>query len=133
VARAAYALLRLAPEILLAYVRVRRSLRRLGLRTTIATLRPPPTPPGASADEWHRTAVGLASAVGRTLAPLPADTRCLTQSLVLSALLGRRGLPSTLVIGARPAPDFSAHAWVELEGRPLLPDGGGRYGRLLEL
>jgi hypothetical protein len=123
---------RLAVEIVLAYLKVRRTLRRTGLQPTIAMLRPPPLAPGAPGGE-RQNAARLAHAVRRTLAPLPGDTRCLTQALVLRALLTRRGLPSTLVIGACAAPAFAAHAWVELEGRPLLPDGGGRYGRLLEL
>ena len=78
-------------------------------------------------------ALRLAQAVGRTLSPLPGDTRCLMRSLVLSSLLSRRGLESTLVIGARTAPEFAAHAWVEMGGRPVLPDGGETYRRLLEL
>jgi hypothetical protein len=43
--------------------------------------------------------------------------KCLTESLVLWALLRRRGLPVELRIGARKAENqFEAHAWVELNG-----------------
>jgi hypothetical protein len=45
------------------------------------------------------------------------------RSLVLTALLSRRGIASTLVIGVRPGGEFGAHAWVEHEGAPLLPSG----------
>jgi Transglutaminase-like superfamily len=125
--------LRLAAEILSAYVRARRSLRRSGLAPTVVALRPQHADPAVSPEEQRRTALRLARAVGRTLSPLPGDTRCLTRSLVLSTLLSRRGLQSTLVIGARAEPHFAAHAWVEIAGSPVLPDGGEMYGRLLEL
>jgi hypothetical protein len=125
--------LRLAGEILSAYVRARRSLRRSGLAPTVVALRPLHADPRVSSEAQRRLALRLARAVSRTLSPLPGDTRCLMRSLVLSTLLNRRGLQSTLVIGARTGPDFAAHAWVEIAGRPVLPDGGDVYGRLLEL
>ena len=54
-------------------------------------------------------------------------------SLVLGALLARRGIPATLVIGAHAAPSFRAHAWVEHAGQPVLSPGDGTFGRLVEL
>jgi hypothetical protein len=49
---------------------------------------------------------------------------CLEQSLVLWWLLGRRGIPAELRIGARKdAGRFQAHAWVEL-GTVVLNDSG---------
>jgi hypothetical protein len=49
---------------------------------------------------------------------------CLEQSLVLWWLLGRRGIPAELRIGARKdAGRFEAHAWVEL-GSEVLNDSG---------
>ncbi len=49
---------------------------------------------------------------------------CLEQSLVLWWLLGRRGIPAELRIGARKeAGRFEAHAWVEL-GNVVLNDSG---------
>jgi hypothetical protein len=124
---------RLVAEILSVYVRAGRSLRRAGLAPAVVALRTQHADPAVSPEEQRRIALRLAHAVARTLAPLPGDTRCLMRSLVLSTLLSRRGLESTLVIGARTGPDFAAHAWVELSGRPVLPDGGEMYGRLLEL
>jgi len=49
---------------------------------------------------------------------------CLEQSLVLWWLLGRRGIPAELRIGARKeAERFEAHAWVEV-GSSVLNDSG---------
>lgn len=49
---------------------------------------------------------------------------CLEQSLVLWWLLGKRGIPAELRIGARKeAGRFEAHAWVEL-GSLVLNDSG---------
>ena len=75
----------------------------------------------------------LGRAVIRTLDPLPGDTRCLVRSLVLTRLLARRGIASTLVIGARTTPGFLAHAWVEHRGVAVLDPGGGQFARLTEL
>jgi hypothetical protein len=75
----------------------------------------------------------LGRAVQLTLRLAPGDTRCLTRSLVLTQLLARRSIPAKLVIGARPAPSFLAHAWVECDGHPVLPTGESSFGRLVEL
>jgi hypothetical protein len=48
----------------------------------------------------------------------PGRAECLEQSLVLLILLRRRGLPAQLRLGVQNFP-FSAHAWVELDGRPV--------------
>ena len=74
-----------------------------------------------------------ARAVLITLRPVPGDTRCLARSLALTRVLSRRGIPSTLVIGARTDPGFLAHAWVEHGGAPLLDSGDGEFQRLAEL
>jgi Transglutaminase-like superfamily len=74
---------------------------------------------------------------GRTvtgvLGYLPTDSRCLMRSLVLTAMLARRGVYSKVVIGVRPAPGFAAHAWVEIDGTPILPGDGATYRRLTEV
>jgi hypothetical protein len=72
----------------------------------------------------------LAGAVMGLLAVLPTDSRCLVRSLVYLAMLERRGVESTLVIGVRTEPEFAAHAWVECENEPLLPSGDGDYAPL---
>jgi hypothetical protein len=71
--------------------------------------------------------------VSRTLDVVPFDTPCLTRSLVLLSILARRRSKVQLVIGVRPGSEFGAHAWVELEGRPLLPPGADRFERLTEI
>jgi len=119
---------RLALEVLAAYARARVLLRRRGLPATLAALRAaapagePPAPLGV---------VRLARVVTREVGLLP-DGKCLMRSLVMVALLARRGTPSTLVLGVRPGETFAAHAWVELDGHPVLPTED-RFLRLAEL
>lgn len=121
----------LAFEILGAYVRARRALRRKELSAAVAALRVPATMP--TPDDPGRAGARLGRAVVTTLRPLPTDTRCLMRSLVLSRLLARRGIDATLVVGVSRADGFESHAWVEHDGRPLLPPGGPKFKRLLEL
>jgi Transglutaminase-like superfamily len=118
-------------EILVAYGRVRRALRRQTLPTAAAAMRRCGGGMG-SASENARMGVRVGAAVTRVLGALPRDPRCLTKSLVLLALLSRRGIPATLVIGVRHDP-FAAHAWVEHDGRPLLPPATAPFERLLEV
>lgn len=122
----------LAVEIVTTYVRARGWLRRDELAAAVRELRaagPPARPP-----DGDQLLVGLrlGRIVGKTLGVLPADSRCLVRSLVLTSLLVRRGIESSLVIGVRPDPSFEAHAWVECAGTPLLPAGDEPYGRLVE-
>ncbi len=81
-------------------------------------------------DDAYPEAIHLASAVRRTLRAVPLESPCLTQSLVLTGLLARHQIPSSLVIGVRPGDDFVAHAWVEYRRRALLPASAGRLERL---
>ena len=125
----------LTAEVLLTYGRVRWLLARNGLPATLETLRRQPggvaPDPGDAELTWH---VGerLGYVATRTLEPLPGDSRCLMRSLVLTAMMARRGIETTLVIGAKTDEGFAAHAWVERQGLPLLSKGSG-YGRLAEL
>lgn len=51
----------------------------------------------------------------------PVNVTCLKKALVLSWLLGRRGIATTLRIGvARQQGDLTAHAWLELNGQVIL-------------
>lgn len=116
-------------EIVDAYVRVRWNLRGRELREVLELVRSvPPLRSGDGVDDDR-----LARGVRRTLRLLPGDARCLTQSLVLTRLLARRGRPSRLVIGVAPGVEFGAHAWVERDDVPLLPSLGRRFERLAEL
>jgi hypothetical protein len=126
--------LALALEVVTTYIRARRSLRRDGLRDTLAVLRAPSplhdAPTGGNPVTLGRR---LGRIVSRTLGALPADGRCLSQSLVLTRLLASRGIESRLVIAVRPGERFAAHAWVEHEGVPLLPRGSDRFEELVTL
>lgn len=123
----------LAVEILFTYVRARWLMTRSDLPSTLMALRGPadaiPERDGQGSAAGRR----LGAAVGKTIGRLPADSRCLFRSLVLTSLLARRGIPSTLVIAVRPGASFAAHAWVERQGEPLLWTGGSQYERLADL
>ncbi len=124
----------LAMEIVTAWVRARRAMRALHLQSTVLRMREPsPHRHGPARPDQAAEAHRLARAVVLTLGPLPGDTRCLARSLALTRVLADRAIPSNLVIGARAAPDFLAHAWVEHEGHALLDSGGGQFERLVEL
>jgi hypothetical protein len=127
----AFARLGLVAEILTDYVRVRLRLLRHDLPATLEALRGRESATSGTGSAY--TAARLGRAVARTLALLPTDSRCLTQSLVLTSLLARRGIESALVLGVRTEPGFEAHAWLECGGRPVLPSGGSRFSRLVEL
>jgi hypothetical protein len=122
----------LATEIVVAYARVRARLARGNFRDAVGGLRavaPSKPAPGDPVRAGRR----LGRAVVRTLRILPTDSRCLMRSLVLTRLLARRDVPSTLVIGVRKDDELAAHAWVEHEGVPLLDPGDPGYTRLVEL
>jgi hypothetical protein len=124
----------LATEVLMTYARVRWAVRSRDVRVALRRLRDEPRErAGSPPSDVPGCAARLARATSRTLPLVPADSRCLMQSLVLSSLLARRAIPSTLVIGVQPGETFGAHAWVELEGRPLLPPGADEFPRLVEL
>jgi hypothetical protein len=123
----------LALEVLAAYVAVRWRLWRAGdFPAALAAVRAVPARSVTSADR-RALARRLGRAVVRTLALLPADSRCLVRSLVLVRLLARRGIPARLVLGVTPGEGFAAHAWVEQDGAPVLATGGDRFQRLVEL
>ena len=127
--------LAVAAEIVAEYGRVRWLLRRRGLAATLEVLRRP---------RWVRAAAArrdpsghahfLARFATRALAALPAvETTCLTRSLVVTGMLARRGLPTSLTISVNSPEDFAAHAWVEWEGEPLLDPGDHESARLATL
>jgi hypothetical protein len=124
---------RLAAEILAAYAVARRQLRRGDLAETLAALRDCDGAPQLTGDEARAAAFRLAGAARRTLRLVPADSRCLMRSLVVTRLLARRGIATTLVIAARVSNGFGAHAWVEVGGRPVLDPAGPPFERLVEL
>lgn len=125
----------LAVEVLSTYARARWLLWRRDLPSVVGAIEAtgsPPAPAVASSSPL-RLGARLGRVTSRCLGALPTDSRCLVRSVVLMALLARRGIASALVIGVRPGAEFEAHAWIERDGQPLLPAGGGTYSRLLEL
>lgn len=128
--------LRLSLEVLAAYPRVRWWLWRHEFPEVVAKLRQSGQAEVAGrsrdADSARVSGLRLGRATTRTLRLLPTDSRCLVRSLVLTRLLARRGLSSSLVIGVRTEPEFAAHAWVEHAGEPLLHPGDAGFKRLVE-
>jgi hypothetical protein len=130
--------MRLAAEVLSTYLHVRWVMRDDDAERSVRRLRSDARPSQAIPKLAHESdleffaAWRLAHATRRVLEILPSDSRCLFRSLTLLCLLERRGISQTLVVAVRPQP-FSAHAWVEVEGKPVLPDGEPGYERLLEL
>ena len=103
------------------YGRTRRMIERGSLRT--------PTRAASAAEIADAQALArLAASAG---ANALGEATCLRRALLLHGWLRRRGLQPALLLGlpanaAAPAPgDFSAHAWVELEGVPLLESDAG--------
>jgi Transglutaminase-like superfamily len=120
----------LAGEIAVSYVRVRLLMRRQDMRDAVAAIRARARP---ATGDTAQFAAHLGAVVDGYIGRLPGDTRCLARSLVLMTMLARRGLDGTLIIGVRTAPAFGAHAWVELDGRPLLQPIEPTGKRLVEL
>jgi hypothetical protein len=126
--------LALGVEIVRAYLVVRRLSSRRKLPEVVSALRRAPAIPDLPLPEPRVDGIRLGRAVMRALVLTPGGTKCLVRSLVLLRLLARRGAPeSELIIAVQPGPAvLDAHAWVELEGRALLPPGDG-HERLLVL
>ncbi|HEX7374514.1 MAG TPA: lasso peptide biosynthesis B2 protein [Steroidobacteraceae bacterium] len=98
------------------------SLRLLGARRTAAWLTRLLRPGGFHAP----TAIELQQAerLARLAAiagpRVPVAAHCLSQSLLVQALLRRRGLEAEVQVGVRKNPQgLDAHAWVQLAGRAL--------------
>ena len=122
----------LCAEILLAYVPLLRELRSNDVQRLVgmARARAVPAPPMRPEDATI-VARRLAWIVQRVLGLLPTDNRCLIRSLVLLRMLEQRGIDATIVIGVQNCKGFQAHAWVEREAVPLLPQGD--FAPLLKL
>jgi hypothetical protein len=127
----------IAAEVVNEYLRVRRRFWALlerdvtsgvGAVRTSAAARPK-----ALSDDALRTGRELGYAVNRIVALMPGESRCLMRSVVLTALLARRGIESTIVVGVRPGSTFLAHAWVEIDGEALLPPQVTLVERLVEV
>ena len=111
-------------EIVVAYARARWWLWRTDLPRTVTALRP-----ATRLERGRRRRSGAcgvptwAWVVGQTLRHLPFDSRCLMRSLVLTSLLARRGIASTLVIAVRSDPEFARARVGRSTGRAASPAG----------
>jgi transglutaminase superfamily protein len=128
----------MALEILADYVRVRWLLRTADFQTVVRRLRATPPAPGMEAiapgtRKAEHIGARLGNVVWKTLRRVPTDSRCLVQALVLTAALARRGLHGELIIGVKSDPEFTAHAWIEHGGLPLLPHEEYTDTRLVEV
>jgi len=65
----------------------------------------------------------------------PFRSRCLARSLFLAASLRRQGIAASVCIGVRGNDGFDAHAWVEIDARPIndTADVTTRYATLWRL
>ena len=122
---------RLGAEIAWTTLRVRRLVHRNDLPTALdrcrtAASRPAPMP---SRDDVVR----ISRAVRRTIALLPGDSQGLVASLVLIAVLARRGVGASLVMGVRPDKESGAHAWVEVGGLPAPVAPKHKFAQLVAL
>jgi hypothetical protein len=126
---------RLGAEIIRLYGRAWWGLRQDDLPTVLARLRLERADVAVAPNATEKRSIGriLGSITTRLLATLPTDGRCLIRSLVLTGLLSRRGIESTLVIAVYPGHKLAAHAWVEYEGAALLEPGKPPLERLAEL
>lgn len=68
------------------------------------------------------------AAIERAGRYVPGAT-CLATSLALAWILRGRGVPAEIRVGVKTVDGFSAHAWVENEGKALTPatDAGGTF------
>lgn len=111
-----------------ALVLVRGVLGRAGLRglERLLAVRPAvhPLPP-----ERHRVAIAeTRTALDRARRGQVGHVACLPRAAACALVLRRRGVPADVVIGVRGQP-FTAHAWVEVDGR-IVDDtaaGSGPY------
>ena len=96
-------------------------LRMRGYRTTIRTL-----PRSAAKEEIRLPSIKATidylvwylDGIGRYF---PWVT-CLSKSIVLWYWLNNHGIESNIVIGANNEATFKAHAWVEIDGKPINDD-----------
>ncbi|HMF03486.1 MAG TPA: lasso peptide biosynthesis B2 protein [Acidimicrobiia bacterium] len=119
-----------AAQIVWTTIRVRRLLRRNDLRTALAHCRPTDreATPAPSQDEIVHVGRAVRQIVGR----LPGDSRPIVSSLVLIAVLARRGVDASLVIGVREGEAGDALAWVEIGDVPAV-SVRGKFAQLVAL
>jgi Transglutaminase-like superfamily len=103
-------------------VRASVELRLTPSERTIALLGSPagavPDVPVGAAPLEEAERVG--GAVARAAELLPWHPTCLRQALAARRMLRRRGIASSLHLGVRSGAEWAAHAWVTVEGTPVV-------------
>ncbi|MGE0442486.1 MAG: lasso peptide biosynthesis B2 protein [Gemmatimonadales bacterium] len=92
-------------------------LKTVGFRRTVRLAQRFGRPSRSAPVPGDATLVVRAVAVAAAF--FPGRAICLEQSLAGYLLLRRRGYDAALKVGVQPLP-FRAHAWLELDGRPVL-------------
>jgi hypothetical protein len=64
------------------------------------------------------TIQSVCDAVNHALMWYPKRVMCLQRAAVTTCLLRNQGVPARMILGAQKYP-FRAHAWVEVDGRPV--------------
>jgi hypothetical protein len=105
----------------LALVGITIALRIAGFPRTLALIRWAARRPRRRPDDEGRIIDAVADGVTSAAIVCPARAECLEQALAMYVVLRRVGVPAELRFGAIRSP-FSAHAWVELHGRPIRED-----------
>jgi hypothetical protein len=104
--------LSLGAEIVWTALRVRRLVRRNDLPAAVASCRGDERQ--AVSELSHGEVVRVGRAVRQVVGMLPGDSSPLVSSLVVIAMLARRGIDTSLVIGVREDTSLPPQAWVEL-------------------
>ena len=103
--------------------------RVLGMKTLARLMWSPPES-GDYRDRRER--IASARYFFKTGGRLLVSPNCLERSLVMYKLLSRAEVGPTLVLGARKdGASLAAHAWVELDGKPLDEPNVEQYARLV--
>jgi hypothetical protein len=100
-------------------------IRLLPSRRTVALLGPvyDGSPEERVGPAELREAKLVGHATARVAARLPWGPTCLPQALAVQRTLRDRGIPAQLHLGVTNASDAFAHAWVTVDGQPVI---GGR-------
>ncbi len=101
-----------------------------GLRRRLERRWPPPDRPAAGP---RSDPAAVARAVDRAARHHLYPMRCLQRSLALEHLLRQEGHAAAIRFGVRRGDRLAAHAWVEVDGRPLGEPGEieARFARLV--
>ena len=128
---------RFVAEVFRTYTWVRWLLLRYGLQGALKTIRrgrDGQLPDDLGEAAMASAAVGYSRFVAQVLRRLPTDRGRVIESLVLTAVLARRGLHSRLALGVGIEPSLTPLAWVEVgESSFGLPEAEDRRMTLLEL